>query len=224
MRGRFNISAYIGDTRSAQVGLPGLATQPGCVAGSPQPISPDGDCNAANDPSGSTLVTNVGTKRDKGVDLEGFVIPVRGLQLSATASFLDQSTRKFSLPANLTLYSAGFNGQIPLISSAKKSGTFNLRYELPLDPSLGKVSFGVTHFWSGSVLLYTYRAKPYALTDLRIDWDDIAGKSIDASFFAKNVFDKDEPIAGGVTSPGLPFTSVVYNEPRTYGVQVRFRF
>lgn len=224
VRGRFNVSFFIAQTTNTQLGIPGFTTEPGCTAGSAQPISPDGDCNVANDPSGTILTTNVGTKTDKGIDIEGFVVPFKGFQVGGSASILRQSTSKFSLPASIALYGSTFNGKIPLISSPKNSGTAYVRYQLPLPESVGSVAFRASYFVTGKVLLYDYVAKGYSLADLRLDWDDIRGTKFSAGLFAKNVFNKNTPIAGGVTSPALPFTTVVYNDPRTYGLEFRYQF
>jgi iron complex outermembrane receptor protein len=226
--GRFNISAYIADTKNAQLGISGFSTIAGCTVGDPvfgqPPFSPDGDCIRTNDPSGTLMVANAGDKRTKGIEFDGYIIPVEGLKLSASASFLKQTTSKFAIPAAIAFYANAANGELPLYSTPKKSGTLGLSYTLPLPDSVGEVVFNSNLYWSGGVNLVTLTTKSYSLTDARLDWNNVLGSGMDAGVFVKNIFDKDQIVAGSATAPSLPIATVVYNEPRMFGLQLRYRF
>ncbi len=65
--------------------------------------------------------------------------------------------------------------------------------------------------------------KGYSLVDARLGWNEIAGSNIDVAIFAKNIFDKvyrldlqDQRAIFGYTT--------LYADPRTYGVEIRFKF
>ena len=69
------------------------------------------------------------------------------------------------------------------------------------------------------------RQKPTTVVDANLDWDSIGGSSIDASFFVTNLFDVTYKIGGAsLINSGLGFNQRVYNEPRMYGVSLRYRF
>src|SRR3546814_12432168 len=62
--------------------------------------------------------------------------------------------------------------------------------------------------------------KGYVLANLRLDWNNVMGNPIDASLFVKNLFDKTYKIgSGNLISSQLGTTSVIYGDPRIYGLQ-----
>jgi outer membrane protein OmpA-like peptidoglycan-associated protein len=60
--------------------------------------------------------------------------------------------------------------------------------------------------------------------DLRLDWSDVAGYPVDASFFMTNVTDTVAKLGnfGIYTTEG--FVSAILNEPRMYGFTLKYRF
>lgn len=227
--GRFNVSGFVTKAKDTQYALTGAATQAGCVAGDPMfgqpPFSPDGDCDPSNDPAQTTLLVNLGDTTIKGIEAEAIVSPTQSLRFSVRGTILDNSTDELSLSPGLAAAYAGItNGKIPLNFTAKKTLNADVRYELPVAESAGKVSLNASLYWSDKVNLLAYRAASYTLVDARLNWDSIGGSRLDASLFAKNLFDKDAVIAGAINTPGAPAISVNYNEPRTYGLQLRYRF
>ncbi|WP_404478574.1 TonB-dependent receptor [Novosphingobium sp. BL-52-GroH] len=229
LSGRANISVFLTKAKDVQYTLTGLVTQPGCAVGDPvfggPPFSPDGDCFPGNDPAQSVLLVNIGDTTVRGVEFDLSISPIPALRLGLRGTLLDQSTDKMTLPAALaTGYAGVTNGKVPLNFTAKKSLSADIRLELPVPDTLGKISLYSSLYWSDEVQLIAYRAPSYTLVDARLDWDDVGGTSLDASLFAKNLFDKDAIIAGAINTPGAPGISVNFNEPRMYGVQLRYRF
>jgi iron complex outermembrane receptor protein len=76
---RFNASPFIGWYSGVQVPIAGLNTQATCSTTTPggtlPPLSPDGDCDANNDPGGGTLLVNAGSTRVAGIDLSARIAP-----------------------------------------------------------------------------------------------------------------------------------------------------
>jgi len=103
--------------------------------------------------------------------------------------------------------------------------TGNLRYEQPLGTA-GTLAFNANYYWTGDINFYAYTARSYGLANLRLDWNDVGGKPIDLSAYVKNVTDKEYVAAPGLTAaaPGVPLQSVLFGQPRTFGVQLRVRF
>src|SRR3546814_13241399 len=82
-----NASPFVEWYSVVQVPISGLNTQATCSTTAPggtdAPLSPDGDCNAANDPAGGTLLVNAGKTRVAGIDLTGRIAPTRTLSFDA---------------------------------------------------------------------------------------------------------------------------------------------
>ena len=228
MTGRLNVAGFITKAKGVQYPLAGLSTQPGCVAGDPvkgaPPFTPDGDCNAANDPSLSALLLNAGDTTVKGVEIDATLVPIENLRLTAHATIMDQSTDKFTLPAYLSVYGTGSDNKIPFYFSPLQSYSAQAHYDLPLADNRGDLAFTWDTYWTGPVQYGGYRAKSYSLSNLRADWNNALGAAVDVGVFVKNVFDEDAVITAGFSSPGGPSYTVNFSEPRTYGLQLRYRF
>src|SRR3546814_21174016 len=76
---RLNASPFVGGYSGVEVPISGLNTQATCSTTAPggtdAPLSPDGDCTAANDPAGGTLLVNAGKQRVAGIDFNGRIAP-----------------------------------------------------------------------------------------------------------------------------------------------------
>ena len=57
-----------------------------------------------------------------------------------------------------------------------------------------------------------------------MDWNDVAGRPIDASFFMTNATDQVYIAGGTVVYSALGVNPVIYGEPRMFGFQLRYRF
>ena len=68
------------------------------------------------------------------------------------------------------------------------------------------------------------RLPSYELVNARIGVDDIGGTGISAAFFAKNIFDKEYFVGGIGLGTAGGYNLAVPGEPRTYGVDLSFRF
>ena len=64
----------------------------------------------------------------------------------------------------------------------------------------------------------------YELVNARIGLDNIGGSGVSAAFFAKNIFDKEYFVGGIGLGTAGGYNLAVPGEPRTYGVDVSFRF
>src|SRR3546814_4290438 len=87
VRGRFNVSGFIGWYKGVQAPLSGVITNaaacnPSIPATLQPPISPDGDCDPGNDPNGGSLLINSGKSQVSGIDMEGTISPTEWLTLN----------------------------------------------------------------------------------------------------------------------------------------------
>src|SRR3546814_10990622 len=106
VRGRFNVSGFIGWYKGVQAPLSCVITNaaacnPSIPATLQPPISPDGDCDPGNDPNGGSLLINSGKSQVSGIDLEGTISPTEWLTLNFGGTILDLKTRSLDLPSEL---------------------------------------------------------------------------------------------------------------------------
>lgn len=221
--GRLNVAAFRTVADDVQVAASGIQT-----ALMPTPCDPvtnpfiDGDCNPNNDPAQSAINQNVGETELKGLEVELQLLPTDNLTLSLSGTLLDSKTKSYSPPAPLAAFYPV--GEIPILYTAEESATAGVRYEVPVNPEVGQVILNANYFYSGDVEMITFTAPSYSITNLRADWRGILGSAFDAGVFVRNAFDKDAIVAPAALSPLAPWGTVIYNEPRLWGVEVQYSF
>lgn len=228
VRGTFNIAGFYNDFSNQQISTSGMFRTPG--------LTP------------AQLVTNVGKSRIKGIEVDASLSPFEGLKIDAGYAYLDTNVKAIS-PINPDAVFANFipSGAIvgmPLTFAPKNKFTITGTYTLPLDESVGRISFGAT-FTHVDSQHSTYQATACAtgpcsgrgavgydlgllpgldLLNLNLNWNAVAGSPVDLALFATNVTKKKYASArfGGYPSFGFEAESV--GEPRMYGVRLKYRF
>jgi len=207
MRGRTNADLYHTDYKSIQVQE--LVAVPG-VNGAP--------------PTVNSAYQNAATATLEGGELEASVEPVTGLVLEPRASYIN---------ANYNSYPLGFgtlNDNPPFQYLPKWQYSLTATYTLPIDESWGDISISGTYSWYGHQYLSVNVGEIYPIMpsyenfNMRVDWKNILGNSVDAAFFMTNVTDNTHVIGGFPIYAQLGFTSLVYNEPQMYGFTLKYRF
>jgi iron complex outermembrane receptor protein len=222
---RFNASAFVGWYKNVQTALTGVQSAgAACTPGidNPAPISPDGDCDPNNDPAGGTLLVNLGTSRVSGIDLDGLIRLSDGLSFNYGASFLRPVTTSFTAPPAIAAFVA--NNTIPFNFATRTTVTAGVRYKLPLPESVGEIVFNADYYWSDKLPFSGTFSPSYDLVNARLDWNAIAGSPIDVSVFSRNLFNKEYQSTGAAAGAFLGFTTAIYAPPRTFGVELRYRF
>ena len=223
---RFNASPFVGWYSNVQVPISGLNTQASCSltapGGTDAPRSPDGDCNAANDPSGGTLLVNAGKTRVAGVDLSGRIQPTQTLSFDVGATFLDLKSRSLTLPTSLTPYLVV--QAVPFNLVAKTTVTAGGRWTLPLPESFATGVLSADYYHSSRVRSSDAILPAYDLVNARFDLNGIAGTHVDAGIYVRNLFNKKYLASANVGSNQLGIGSGFYGAPRIYGLELRFRF
>jgi len=225
---RFNVSAFRAKTKGLQVIGTSVATSSfqaanlACTETNPTPFI-DGDCNPLNDPLQTVITINGGDVVNKGIELEATISPTRNLVFSGNATFLDSKTKRRTIPGILSAFFPA--GDIPLLFTPKTSYSGNVSYTVPLGDELGELAFNAQYYHSGSIDFSNLIADPYDVVNAKLDWNNVAGTSLDASLFVKNLF-KEEYITGPGLTPAnaIPVSTALFAPPRTYGVQLRYRF
>ena len=178
------------------------------------------------------LVLNVTRSAAKGkiqgVEFNGAIVPLRGLTLTASYSYIDgRYTKVTDASAGAILEGAPF----PYTPKDKISvgGT----YETDVG-SAGRLAFTANYVRQTSVStaqtnqsFYNY-LPGYGLLNANIDLRNVGGRPLDIGVFATNLTNKTFPV--GVLDqynsglPGSGTVALTYNEPRMYGVRIGYRF
>jgi iron complex outermembrane receptor protein len=121
----------------------------------------------------------------------------------------------------------------PYAGTPKHQGSLGVRYTLPLADSVGKLSALLEYYRQSSDQLNDTAlqdngiglVKGYGDLNLRLDWASVFGEPFDVGFFMRNVTNEIHAISIGSFLPnGLYTVGAVYNEPRMWGVELRYRF
>ena len=214
VKGRFNIAAYTSKYSNIQRSIfPGADF--------------DGDGNSANDPS--SLIINAAKATIKGTEFDFSVTPVHGFTLSGFGAYTDAQYDEYDAPAAF----------IPLLGTNPVNNKFSYtpkwtvgggaRYATYLG-DFAEMVFNANWFHSSKVW-YVERPldtngiqKAYDTVNLKLDFNNIEDRGIDIGFFIRNLFDVTYAAAGGVVTPSITSTTLVYNEPRVFGAQLRVAF
>jgi len=183
---------------------------------------------AFSDPSNpnAAVVLNAGKAQQDGFELEAQVVPVTGVEISGFYSYEHAKYLSFhdALGRNIT------DSTFPYVPGNKLG--LNVRYYLPIDASLGKLSVTGTWSYQAHTQFDTNQGYDplgiigsYSVYDLRADWTNVWSSPVDASFFVTNLTDTVYRVGGLAVYPTtLAFTAAVYNPPRMFGVQLRYTF
>ncbi|WP_062068142.1 TonB-dependent receptor [Sphingobium baderi] len=220
VRGRFNLSAYYAASDDVQYNVNGLFTAQPCVG-----AGFDGDCDITNDPSSGAITINAGDISVKGVEATLTVIPTHNLTLNFGGSYIDQKTRKTTYGTLAPTIVAGGEdpAKIPFRFAPSFTGNAGVRYEVPLGEE-GTLVANADYYHSAKVLYGIYKAPAYDNVNLRLDWNGVAGSRVDVSAFVRNLFNSTWVQTGGTIAAAPGILTLVYNDPRMYGISLRMRF
>jgi iron complex outermembrane receptor protein len=115
----------------------------------------------------------------------------------------------------------------PFARAPANARSASARIDLPVPSDFGDASVGVRYFAQDEYSVtdtfnpLTSIQSAYEVFDFFGDWNSVGGSDVDLSFFVNNAFDDESVMtvfSAGPVHSGLP------NEPRTYGVRVRYNF
>lgn len=207
-RARLNIAAYTSRLKNAQV-----------------------DFNNPLNVSATETLNVSGATKVKGIEADITVVPTRGLTLSANYAFTDYGQRAVTNPFP---NAAGVNALelLNISNTPRHAYSASLNYEMGTT-AIGKPQFHIDadnvggYFASGVPSSDpTKNARTWLInTRLSLSEMPVLGKNFEIAAWAKNLtnrtyqqFDVIVP-----TGNGNNFTTF-YNEPRTYGIEMRMRF
>ncbi|HLG89075.1 MAG TPA: OmpA family protein [Alphaproteobacteria bacterium] len=167
---------------------------------------------------------NAASATIEGFEFEGTIKPIDRVEITANYSY-DHATYNQFVSAGADLSNLPF----PFVSKNKYSVT--AKYALPVPDSIGAINASATYSWQGAFWSAAALTRipdgyigNYGLLNLRLDWNDIAGYPLDASFFMTNATDQTYRIGTFSIITSLGYNQAFYGEPRMWGFQLRYRF
>ncbi|MGH8447287.1 MAG: TonB-dependent receptor [Solimonas sp.] len=174
-------------------------------------------------------VVAVGDATVRGVELDFTFLLNEWIELSGFHSYTDARFNSFDDPV-----SGADLSKSPFARAPKNISSLTLRYVLPVPAGIGDLSAQINYWhtaeYSGSDNYTPQAMSPgYELYNFRIDWGSIMRTNFDLGFFIKNLKNKEygtpmNTLYGTAASPGLGSESIAPGAPRTYGLEVRYRF
>ncbi|MET0378992.1 MAG: TonB-dependent receptor [Spongiibacteraceae bacterium] len=173
-------------------------------------------------------IENAGSATIQGAELEATWSITDDLTVTGFYSYIDAQYDEWE-GANAAGQSADlsdnkFNG-VPL-----NSGSLTVRYRLPfIDVAVGDVFVQANAYHQSQVALFDTQELPgstqdsYWLYNARIDWENVLGQPLDISLWGKNLAD-EEYYVGALVIPQLGFSTGYFGDPRTFGVEAKYKF
>jgi len=186
----------------------------------PDPDGPGGLASIA-------VTANVPSSRIWGFEAQGSVRPAAWLEIGGSGAYTKATFTNGNISLFGNPYSYGPVGDTP-----KLSGTAYAQVSVPVGEAMGDVSlrgevYGQTaqYFSNAAASIAPGTRLPgYALLHARLDWKDIAGSDFSAALFAKNLTDKAYFVGGMTLAAALGHNAAAVGEPRTYGLELSYRF
>jgi iron complex outermembrane recepter protein len=174
---------------------------------------------------GLTVTSNgVRNAKIKGLEVDASVAPITGLRFDASYSYTDPDVPNQPNPFS------GLAERVVITQTPKHAATVSADYEFPELP-LGVLSAHADMNYSSgffSVATDTTRSQSYALVNARITLrrDQVAGGRVSLSVWGKNLTNIQYDFFDNVfAQPGTTFARIgLWNEPRTYGVELNYRY
>ncbi|WP_257540123.1 TonB-dependent receptor [Sphingobium sp. CFD-1] len=186
-----------------------------------------------NGQTASNQIENAAKLRSRGLELEQVIRFTPAFTVNVNYAYLDAKFRSF--PGVIVRPSDGAiieRSRTPITGAPKHKLDVAARYQYDAGDTgdfilAGNVSYQSRTSVSDDALfsLTPEEQSPYAIVNLRLDWNNIMDNAVDLSIFVKNLFNETYRTgAGNLVSSQLGTTPYVYGDPRVYGVQLRARF
>jgi iron complex outermembrane receptor protein len=210
--GRFNIAAFHDKFHDLQQQVLGFT--PG-VEGT----------TAQNAPTGTILVINSGESTSQGVELDGLVLPYKGLKIDYGVAYLHQVYDAIVVPAILTDPSLVTpNANAPFSNSPRWSYSATAQYQLPLPSASGAVLLNVDWYRIDSFYTNAVKNNGYQLTNAHVDWLSATNSALEVSIFVNNAFNKVYVREYALSGLAQGVFTGTYGDPRMFGGRITYHF
>ncbi|MFT3964574.1 MAG: TonB-dependent receptor plug domain-containing protein [Sphingobium sp.] len=173
------------------------------------------------------FTTNVPAERVRGLELEASFMPAQWLHVGGQLAITDAKFTRNTVNLFGTDFSYGPVGDTP-----KSSGTLWGELFAPVDDAIGQISLrGELYSQTGQyfsnaadTIAPRTRLPGYTLVNGRLSWNGIMGSKVSAAVYGENLFDQEYFVGGMQLAVALGQNGAVVGKPRTYGVELSFKF
>src|SRR5690625_2338815 len=184
---------------------------------------------------GST-VENAAEATVFGVEIEQEISPTDNLTFKFQYAYTDPEYDSWTDPASGRDLSS-----TPFYFTPEHAFTVTALYTYPMQGNAGILDFGISASWQDDVWInslntiaeiedtprevrHAIQQEDYWLVNASVAWNDIMGSNVDVSAYVKNLTNTEYSVGGIQLYPSFGISTKVFGEPRTYGMQVRYRF
>lgn len=172
----------------------------------------------------ASLTQNIAKASIFGAEFEGQLKPTKDLDLTVAYAWGFPNFDRFD-PSTAPSVAANYRWS----NFPRHKVTVGFTYHLPLDEKIGAISVGANLAYQGQLWLSTTRdpfdsQDAYSTLNATANWNDIVGYPVDLSFFINNATNRLIKAGSFSLYNTLGLTTVLYAEPRMYGVRLRYRF
>ncbi len=183
------------------------------------------------DPTGASasiaVTANVPSAVVRGIEFESSIMPATWLQVGASGSLTDARYTNGAINLFGKPYVYG-----PFADTPRTSGVLFAQVDFPGRGSIGALSLrGEVYAQSGQFfsnaadsIAPDTRLPGYALFNGRLGWTDIMGSGVSAALYGKNLLDRGYFVGGMTLAAALGHNAADVGEPRTYGLEVSYRY
>jgi iron complex outermembrane receptor protein len=220
VKGYFNLTGFYNDFRDQQI----LAS----LSRNPRPGNPF---------VSGTAIINAGKSRIWGVEVDTSVTFFDSLKVDVGYTYLNTRLLDLDVPPIAPEAIPFYLPPVPtavvgedLALSPRNRLTLTGTYTLPLDESIGRISFGATFVHTDSQTVT--RAVPARfgtlpgsdLLNLNANWTDVMDAPVDLSFFMTNVTNAKFPLSTSSAFNTFGIETQLTNVPRMWGFRMKYRF
>jgi iron complex outermembrane receptor protein len=186
----------------------------------PDPDGPGGLASIA-------VTANVPSERIRGVEAEVALAPLSWLQVGGSAALTDA----VFTDGNIVLFGVPYKYG-PVGDTPKYSGVFYTEFYAPTGHDVGSVSLrgevyaqSEQYFSNASDSIAPGTRLPgYALINGRLTWSEVMGTGLTAALFGKNLANRTYFVGGMTLAAALGHNAAAVGEPRTYGLELSYKF
>lgn len=229
--GYFNIAAFYNDFTDQQLAVNSIINR-----------GPNGDPALGHRGSidfqgvipNAQPIVNAGKSRIWGIEVDASVRPFEGLKLDVGYAYLNTKLKSFTQPELPIYYAALLPSATvgePLALSPKNRVTLTGTYTLPLDESIGDISFGASFTHTDATPAVNelisptfWKLKASNLLDLNANWRGVMGTTIDLAAFMTNATNEKRILFPGGAYSFLGIEGGHLNLPRMWGFRVKYSF
>lgn len=179
----------------------------------------------------SSRIVNAGQGTYQGFELDLTAMPVEGLTINLNYGWLDAKFNDYVEVDPVTNQKVDISGRTTVPYAPDNTASLRVKYEFPLT-AIGRLSAMASANYKDKYVFHPFQnqfdsTRARTLIDGRITLSDIPLGSdvgqLEVALWGKNLTDKEYRVFG-IDFGALGFTGDTFGEPRTYGLDVVYRY